>query len=127
MVGQHTLPMVEILTLAKRGAGELVWEAGLRMILLAIAQEAEALTGGASLPGPARGRDRLKVRRSGTRQQARRGLIPVEAKGAQEAQNHVMFLENFLRRAAAYSAQLASNCTCAHLCEFSIKFRSGVG
>jgi hypothetical protein len=37
--------MVEILTLAKRGAGELVREAELRMILLAIAQEAEALTG----------------------------------------------------------------------------------
>jgi hypothetical protein len=44
-VVQLVLPMVEILTLAKRGAGELVREAGLRMILLAIAQEAEALTG----------------------------------------------------------------------------------
>jgi transposase-like protein len=44
-VVQLMLPMVEILTLAKRGAGELVREAGLRMILLAIAQEAEALTG----------------------------------------------------------------------------------
>jgi len=44
-VMQLMLPMVEILTLAKRGAGELVPEAGLRMILLAMAQEAEALTG----------------------------------------------------------------------------------
>jgi transposase-like protein len=37
--------MVEILTLAKRGAGELVREAGLRLMLLAMAQEVEALTG----------------------------------------------------------------------------------
>jgi hypothetical protein len=37
--------MVEILTLAKRGAGELVREAGLRIMLLAIQQEAESLTG----------------------------------------------------------------------------------
>ncbi|HYM06733.1 MAG TPA: hypothetical protein VEU11_09250 [Terriglobales bacterium] len=44
-VVQLMLPMVEILTLAKRGADELVREAGLRVILLAIAQEAEALTG----------------------------------------------------------------------------------
>jgi len=44
-VVQLMLPMVEILTLAKRGAGELVREAGLRLMLLAIQQEAEALTG----------------------------------------------------------------------------------
>jgi hypothetical protein len=37
--------MVEILALAKRSAGELVREAGLRVILLAIQQEADALTG----------------------------------------------------------------------------------
>jgi putative transposase len=43
---QLMLPMIEILALAKRGAGELVREAGLRMILLAIQQEADALTGG---------------------------------------------------------------------------------
>jgi putative transposase len=43
---QLMLPMVEILALAKRGAGELVREAGLRVILLAIQQEADALTGG---------------------------------------------------------------------------------
>ena len=42
---QLMLPMVEILALAKRGAGELVREAGLRIMLLAIQQEAEALTG----------------------------------------------------------------------------------
>lgn len=44
-VVQLMLPMVEILALAKRGAGELVREAGLRMMLLAIQQEADALTG----------------------------------------------------------------------------------
>jgi transposase-like protein len=44
-VVQLVLPMVEILTLAKRGAGELVREAGLRLMLLAMAQEVEALTG----------------------------------------------------------------------------------
>jgi putative transposase len=39
-------PVVRLmLPMAKRGAGELVREAGLRMTLLAIAQEAEALTG----------------------------------------------------------------------------------
>jgi len=42
---QLVLPMVEILALAKRSAGELVREAGLRVILLAIQQEADALTG----------------------------------------------------------------------------------
>jgi putative transposase len=42
---QLLLPMVEILALAKRSAGELVREAGLRVILLAIQQEADALTG----------------------------------------------------------------------------------
>ena len=42
---QLVLPMVEILTLAKQGAGELMREAGLQLILLAIAQEVEALTG----------------------------------------------------------------------------------
>ena len=42
---QLVLPMIEILTLAKQGAGELVREAGLRIILLAMAQETDALTG----------------------------------------------------------------------------------
>ena len=42
---QLVLPIIEILSLAKQGAGELVREAGLRMMLLAIQQEAEALTG----------------------------------------------------------------------------------
>lgn len=42
---QLVLPMIEILTLAKQGAGELVREAGLRIMLLAMAQETEALTG----------------------------------------------------------------------------------
>ena len=45
-VVQLMLPMVEILTLAKQGAGELIREAGLQLILLAMAQEVEALTGG---------------------------------------------------------------------------------
>ena len=44
-VVQLMLPMVEILTLAKQGAGELIREAGLQLILLAMAQEIEALTG----------------------------------------------------------------------------------
>lgn len=44
-VVQLLLPMVEILNLAKQGAGELIREAGLKLILLAIAQETEALTG----------------------------------------------------------------------------------
>ena len=39
------LPMVEILTLAKQGAGEVVREAGLQVMLLAMAEEIEALTG----------------------------------------------------------------------------------
>lgn len=42
---QLVLPMIEILALAKQGAGELVREAGLRIILLAMAQETDALTG----------------------------------------------------------------------------------
>jgi transposase-like protein len=42
---QLVLPMIEILALAKQGAGELVREAGVRVILLAMAQETEALTG----------------------------------------------------------------------------------
>ena len=42
---QLLLPMIEILALARRGAGDLVREAGLRVILLAMAQEAAALTG----------------------------------------------------------------------------------
>ena len=44
-VVQLVLPMIEILTLAKKGAGELIREAGLQLILLAMAQEVEALTG----------------------------------------------------------------------------------
>jgi hypothetical protein len=42
---QLVLPMVEILTLAKQGAGDLIREAGLQLILLAMAQEMEALAG----------------------------------------------------------------------------------
>src|SRR5919197_553060 len=42
---QLMLPMVEILTLAKGGAGELVREAGLRIMLLAMELEACALAG----------------------------------------------------------------------------------
>ena len=53
-VVQLMLPMVEVLTLARRGAGELVREAGLRMMLLAIAQEAEALTGARHQQSPDR-------------------------------------------------------------------------
>ena len=44
-VVQLMLPMVEILMLAKQGAGELLREAGLQLMLLAMAQEMEALTG----------------------------------------------------------------------------------
>jgi hypothetical protein len=44
-VVQLMLPMVEIVTLAQQGAGELIREAGLQLILLAMAQEVEALTG----------------------------------------------------------------------------------
>ena len=43
-VVQLVLPMVEILTLAKQGAGELIREAGLQLVLLAMAQEIEALS-----------------------------------------------------------------------------------
>jgi len=57
-VVQLMLPMIEILALAKQGAGELVREAGLRMILLAIQQEADALTGARH----ERGRDRQALR-----------------------------------------------------------------
>jgi hypothetical protein len=39
------LPMFEILTLAKKGAGEVVREAGLQVMLLAMPEEIEALTG----------------------------------------------------------------------------------
>jgi hypothetical protein len=42
---QLVLPMIEILILAKQGAGELIREAGLQLILLAMGQEIEALTG----------------------------------------------------------------------------------
>jgi transposase-like protein len=42
---QLVLPMVEILTLAKQGAGELIRQTGLQLILLAMTQEMEALTG----------------------------------------------------------------------------------
>lgn len=37
-VVQLVLPMIEILTLAKQGAGELIREVGLQLILLAMAQ-----------------------------------------------------------------------------------------
>src|SRR5215472_9088485 len=53
-VVQLLLPMVEILALAKQGAGELIREAGLQLILLAIAQETEALTGGRYQRSPGR-------------------------------------------------------------------------
>ncbi len=53
-VVQLMLPMIEILALAKQGAGELVREAGLRVILLAIQQEADALTGARHERGPDR-------------------------------------------------------------------------
>src|SRR6266700_1359696 len=48
------LPMIEILALARQGEGELVREAGLRVILLAIQQEADALTGARHQHGPDR-------------------------------------------------------------------------
>ena len=51
---QLMLPMIEILALAKQGAGALVREAGLRVILLAIQQEADALTGALHQHGPDR-------------------------------------------------------------------------
>jgi putative transposase len=51
---QLVLPMIEILALAKQGAGELVREAGLRVILQAIQQEADALTGARHEHGPDR-------------------------------------------------------------------------
>src|ERR1051325_12206679 len=51
---QLVLPMVEILALAKRSAGELVREAGLRVILQAIQQEADGLTGTRHQHGPHR-------------------------------------------------------------------------
>ena len=51
---QLMLPMIEILALAKQGAGELVREAGLRVILLAIQQEADAMTGARHEHGPDR-------------------------------------------------------------------------
>ena len=44
-VVQLMLPMAEILTLAKQGAGEVVRKAGLQVMLLEMAQEIEALTG----------------------------------------------------------------------------------
>ena len=40
-VVQLMLPMVEILTLAKQGAGELVREAGLQLILLAMGRRSK--------------------------------------------------------------------------------------
>lgn len=42
---QLVLPMVEILALAKEGAGELIRQTGLQLMLLAMTQEIEALTG----------------------------------------------------------------------------------
>jgi transposase-like protein len=51
---QLVLPMVEILGLAKQGAGELVREAGLRIMLLAMKEEAQALTGARYQRSPAR-------------------------------------------------------------------------
>src|ERR1700686_4961810 len=51
---QLVLPMIEILALAKQGAGALVRGAGLRVILLAIQQEADALTGTRHHHGPDR-------------------------------------------------------------------------
>jgi putative transposase len=53
-VVQLVLPMVEILTLAKQGAGELIREAGLQLMLLAMAQETEALAGSRYLRSPDR-------------------------------------------------------------------------
>ena len=51
---QLVLPMIEILTLAKQGAGELIREAGLQLILLAMGQEIEALTGARYQRSPSR-------------------------------------------------------------------------
>jgi len=51
---QLVLPMVEILTLAKQGAGELIRQTGLQLILLAMTQEVEALTGGRYERSPGR-------------------------------------------------------------------------
>ncbi|HLJ13908.1 MAG TPA: hypothetical protein VKV15_05380 [Bryobacteraceae bacterium] len=42
---QLVLPMIEILTLAKQGAGELIRQTGMQLILLAMTQEMEALAG----------------------------------------------------------------------------------
>jgi len=42
---QMVLPMIEILALAKQGAGELIRQTGLQLMLLAMTQEVEALTG----------------------------------------------------------------------------------
>jgi transposase-like protein len=46
--------MVEILTLAKQGAGELIRQTGLQLILLAMGQEIEALTGARYQRSPGR-------------------------------------------------------------------------
>src|SRR6516165_3394841 len=51
---QLMLPMIEILTLAKQSAGELIREAGLQLILLAMGQEIEALTGARYQRSPSR-------------------------------------------------------------------------
>jgi hypothetical protein len=51
---QLVLPMIEILTLAKQSAGELIREAGLQLILLAMGQEIEALTGARYQRSPSR-------------------------------------------------------------------------
>jgi transposase-like protein len=51
---QLVLPMVEILTLAKQGAGELIRQTGLQLILLAMTQEIEALAGGRYERSPGR-------------------------------------------------------------------------
>jgi len=51
---QLVLPMIEILTLAKQGAGELIREAGLQLILLAMGPEIEALTGARYQRSPSR-------------------------------------------------------------------------
>src|SRR5215467_5692565 len=53
-VVQLVLPMIEILTLAKQGAGELIREAGLQLMLLAMGQEIEALTGARYQRSPGR-------------------------------------------------------------------------
>ena len=76
-VVQLMLPMIEILALAKRGAGELVRAAGLRIILLAIQQEADALTGGRHQQGPDRQALRWCQGRSKTRPLRRRESRPL--------------------------------------------------